>query len=128
SRWPALGRRSRPAEINSHPAHLTMSDEKKKDEKPKKAAPGAALEANGDAIVLSEKAGGSMATLAGVGLFGVGGAIALGDGLFGAQFQHAYLAAYMWGLSVFVGGVWWVTLQHLFGSRASVAYRRIGEL
>jgi hypothetical protein len=34
----------------------------------------------------------------------------------------------MWALSISVGGIWWVTLQHLFGSRASVVMRRVGEI
>jgi hypothetical protein len=34
----------------------------------------------------------------------------------------------MWALSISVGGVWWVTLQHLVGARASVVMRRTGEI
>lgn len=105
-----------------------MSDENKKDEKPKKSTAPATLSLNGDSIQLSEKAGGTFVVAAALGAAGLIGAMALGGGPFGKSFQHAYLTAYMWGLSIFVGGVWWVTLQHLFGSRASVAYRRIGEL
>lgn len=105
-----------------------MSDEKKKHEGPRKIAARVSLEENGDTIVLNDKAAGPFGVLVGVGVIGVGAAVALGGGLFGEQFQHSYLTAYTWGLSIFVGGVWWVTLQHLFGSRASVAYRRVGEL
>lgn len=107
-----------------------MADDKKKSEKPapKKSAKLATLEANGDSIQLSEEAAGfgPKALIAGVVLVAI--AAGLGGGPFGEQFQHSYLTAYMWGLSVCVGGVWWVTLQHLFGARASVVMRRSGEI
>ncbi len=106
-----------------------MSDDKNKDKKPaKKAAPAATLEANGDSIQLSEKAGATSNIALGVGIVGLGAALAAGGGLMGKQFQHSYLTAYMWALSISVGGIWWVTLQHLFGSRASVVMRRVGEI
>jgi hypothetical protein len=107
-----------------------MADDKKKSEKPakKKSEKLATLEANGDSIQLSEEAAslGPKALMIGAVLLVV--AAALGGGPFGEQFQHSYLIAYMWGLSVFVGAVWWVTLQHLFGARASVVMRRSGEI
>lgn len=108
-----------------------MSDEEKKDKKaPAKAEAKklATLEANGDSIQLSSKAAGVAPIALGVGAVLLVGALALGGGFTGKQFQHSYLTAYTWALSISVGGVWWVTLQHLFGSRASVAYRRVGEV
>ena len=46
----------------------------------------------------------------------------------GRQFMHSYLVAYMWTLSVALGALWWVTLQHLVNARWSIAVRRVGEL
>jgi hypothetical protein len=43
-------------------------------------------------------------------------------------FQHSYLVAFMWTLSLGLGALWWVTLQHLVNARWSVAIRRVGEL
>lgn len=66
---------------------------------------------------------------------GVGGGLLLlafvlgyaqGDGY--AQFQHSYLVAFMFVLSIALGALWWVTLQHLVGAQWSVAVRRIGEV
>jgi len=106
-----------------------MSESKKKDEKSApKAAPAATLKDNGDSIVLSDKAGGALNIGVGLAVVGLGAAAALGGGFLSPEFQHSYLAAYVWALSIFVGAVWWVTLQHLFGARASVVMRRVGEL
>ncbi|HXS16232.1 MAG TPA: hypothetical protein VN764_03535, partial [Polyangiaceae bacterium] len=106
-----------------------MSESKKKDDK---AAPktgvAVTLQDNGDRIVLDPKAGGGFNVGLGLAVVGLGAAAGTGGGLFGEQFQHSYLAAYMWALSIFVGAVWWVTLQHLFGSRASLVMRRIAEI
>lgn len=104
-----------------------MSDDKKKSDKPaaKTSQKLAILEANGDSIQLSNEAAslGPKALVVGVVLLGVAAAVTDFK-----QFQHSYLTAYMWALSVSVGGVWWVTLQHLFGARASVVMRRTGEV
>jgi len=106
-----------------------MSESKKKDEKSApKGAVGVTLKDNGDRIVLDPKAGGVFNVGLGLAVVGLAAAAGTGGGLFGEQFQHSYLSAYMWALSIFVGGVWWVTLQHLFGSRASLVMRRIAEL
>lgn len=64
----------------------------------------------------------------GAGLVCLVGAVVLGGGLFGKQFQHAYLAAYMWGFSIALGALWWVTLQHLVNARWSIVVRRLGEI
>jgi hypothetical protein len=65
-----------------------------------------------------------------VALIGLGGAAmlgnAVGDGF--RRFSYAYLTAYMWGLSIVVGGVFWVTLQNLVNAKWSVVLRRSGEL
>lgn len=106
-----------------------MSESKKKDgSSAPKAGATATLKENGDLIVLNDKAAGAFNIGLGLAAVGLGAALATGGGLTGEQFQHSYLTSYMWGLSIFVGGVWWVTLQHLFGSRASVVMRRVAEL
>lgn len=63
-----------------------------------------------------------------VGLLGLVLAFVLGGGPLERQFQHSYLTAFMWGLSIGAGALWWVTLQHLVGARWSVVVRRVGEL
>jgi hypothetical protein len=67
---------------------------------------------------------------------GVAGAAALalgvvlgmaeGDGF--RRFFHSYLTAFAWVLTIGVGALWWVTLQHLVNAHWSVVLRRIGEL
>ncbi len=66
---------------------------------------------------------------------GIGGALILLAFILGyaqgdhyAQFQHSYLVAFMYVLSIGLGALWWVTLQHLVAARWSVVVRRIGEL
>ncbi len=44
------------------------------------------------------------------------------------RFSYAYLTAYMWGLAIVLGGVFWVTLQNLVNAKWSVVLRRLGEL
>ncbi len=44
------------------------------------------------------------------------------------QFMHSYLVAFMWTLSIALGALWWVTLQHLVNAKWSVVVRRVGEL
>ena len=44
------------------------------------------------------------------------------------RFSFAYLTAYMWALAICLGGVFWVTLQHLVNAKWSVGIRRLGEL
>jgi hypothetical protein len=66
---------------------------------------------------------------------GIGGALVLLSFILGyaqgdhyAQFQHSYLVAFMYVLSIGLGALWWVTLQHLVAARWSIVVRRIGEL
>ncbi len=81
-----------------------------------------------DSIRLGDEASGLFKIAAGIGVVGMVLAVVLGGGLTHQQFQHSYLTAFMWGLSIGAGALWWVTLQHLVGARWSVAVRRIGEL
>jgi hypothetical protein len=81
-----------------------------------------------DSIRLGSEANPLLRGALAVGLLGVVLAVVLGGGPFARQFQHSYLTAFMWGLSIGVGALWWVTLQHLVAARWSVAVRRVGEL
>lgn len=81
-----------------------------------------------DSIRLGDEANGLFRIAAGIGVVGIVLAVVLGGGLTHQQFQHSYLTAFMWGLSIGAGALWWVTLQHLVGARWSVAVRRVGEL
>lgn len=44
------------------------------------------------------------------------------------QFFHSYLVAFMWGLSIVLGALFWITLQHLVNAKWSVVVRRVAEL
>ncbi len=44
------------------------------------------------------------------------------------RFLLSYLTAYAWILSIAIGALWWVTLQHLVNAKWSIALRRVGEL
>lgn len=46
----------------------------------------------------------------------------------GRHFAHAYLVAFAWILSIGVGALWWVTLQHLVNAKWSIVVRRVGEI
>jgi hypothetical protein len=44
------------------------------------------------------------------------------------QFSHSYLVAYVFVLSITLGMLFWVTLQHLTNAKWSIVVRRVGEL
>lgn len=56
-------------------------------------------------------------------------AVSLGWGFFSdkARFLHAYLTAYMWGLGIVLGALFFVMVQHLARAGWSVVVRRIAE-
>jgi len=68
--------------------------------------------------------------LGATGLIALLAAAALGfkqaDG--GRHFFHSYLVAFAWVLSIGLGALWWVTLQHLVNAKWSIVVRRVGEL
>jgi hypothetical protein len=67
---------------------------------------------------------------AGIGVVGLAAAAALGS-MQGDSFKHfslSYLTAYTWVLSLGLGGLFWVTLQHLVNAHWSIVLRRVGEL
>jgi len=64
--------------------------------------------------------------------FGVGGVALIGAILLGlgdwAKFQRAYLVAFMYVLSVALGVLWFVAIQHLTNAKWSVVVRRVAEI
>jgi len=105
-----------------------MASDVKKTKESAGGQPGLPKLPNGDSIRLGKEADGLRTGALGVGVVALLLAVLTGGGLLGKQFQHSYLTAYMWGLSIAVGAVWWVTIQHLFAARWSVVVRRVGEL
>jgi hypothetical protein len=74
----------------------------------------------------------SKLTTAGVAMAVVGLVLSLilsiGKGDHFQRFFFSYLTAFAWCLSIAVGGLFFVLVQHVTRARASVAYRRIGEI
>lgn len=64
----------------------------------------------------------------GVGGASLLGAIALGGGPLGEQFQSSYLVAFMYVLAIALGSLWFVTIQHLTNAGWSVLVRRVAEI
>jgi hypothetical protein len=81
-------------------------------------------------IFLGDDAGGLFKTAGGIGVvfllasFGLG--FAEGDDL--KHFSYSYLVSFMWVLSIVLGALWWVTLQHLVNASWSIVARRVAEL
>lgn len=63
----------------------------------------------------------------GVGVAALGGAVLLGLGDL-AKLQRAYLVAFMYVLSIALGALWFVAIQHLTNAKWSVVVRRVAEL
>jgi hypothetical protein len=67
---------------------------------------------------------------AGVGVLGLVAAAVLGS-MEADSFQRfslAYVTAYTWLLTIGLGGLFWVVLQHLVNAHWSIVLRRVGEL
>jgi hypothetical protein len=94
------------------------------DSKAEKAEPGP----HGDSIRLDADAGGIMKIAGAVGAIAIVAALGMGFTGDKENFLHAYLAAYMWVLSLGLGALWWVILQHLVNAKWSTVVRRVGEL
>jgi hypothetical protein len=62
-----------------------------------------------------------------VGGIALAGAVALGLGDT-AKLQRAYLVAFMYVLSIALGALWFVTIQHLTNAKWSVVVRRVAEI
>ena len=55
-------------------------------------------------------------------------AVVLGGGPMGKQFQQSYIVAFMYGLAIGLGALWFVALQHLTNAKWSVVVRRVAEI
>ena len=63
----------------------------------------------------------------GIGVAALGGAVLLGLGDL-AQLQRAYLVAFVYVLSIALGLLWFVAIQHLTNAKWSVVVRRVAEI
>ncbi len=83
-----------------------------------------------DSVRLGALAPGAARVAAAVGVVLLLTSVALGaredDGF--RRLSQAYLVAFLFALSVGLGALFWVTLQHLVDARWSVPVRRVGEL
>ncbi len=84
----------------------------------------------GENIRLGAAGGTLLKVGAGLAVVGLGGAAALGatmnDGF--TQFFHSYLVAFWWGLTITLGGLFFVLVQHLTKARWSPVVRRVAEI
>ncbi|MGC4093656.1 MAG: hypothetical protein QM756_38305 [Polyangiaceae bacterium] len=87
-------------------------------------------ESFGDNIRASAVAGGLVSKAGGVAAVGLGLSAVLGnmqnDGFH--RFSLSYLTAFMWAMTIGLGALFWVLLQHLVGAKWSTVLRRLGEL
>jgi hypothetical protein len=82
---------------------------------------------NDDTLVLDAEAGRLARVLLGVGVVSLAAAALLGkDDL--AKLQRAYLVAFMYVLSLGLGALWFVAIQHLTNAKWSVVVRRVAEI
>jgi hypothetical protein len=80
-----------------------------------------------DRITLDADGGTLMRGLLIAGIGALGGAVLLGMGDL-AKLQRAYLVAFMYVLSIALGALWFVAIQHLTNAKWSVAVRRVAEI
>lgn len=87
-------------------------------------------EAFGDKVRAGGAAGSLLTKGGGLAVLGLGATAVLGmmqnDGF--KRFSLSYLTAFMWALTIGLGALFWVLLQHLVGAKWSTNLRRIGEL
>ena len=81
-------------------------------------------------IFLGDDAGKLFKTAGGVGVvfLAISFALGFGEGDDLKHFSYSYLVSFMWVLSIALGALWWVTLQHLVNASWSIVARRVGEL
>ncbi len=104
-------------------------DSPKKDDSPKKTAPAPEpVDDFDDNIRMGGLADKVVKVAGGVGAVGLVACLALGFTGDTKRFLFSYLTAYFWVLSIAIGALFWVTLQHLVNAKWSVALRRVGEL
>ena len=81
-----------------------------------------------DNIQIGDEASGFGKVALGIGAGALVLAIVLGGGPMGKQFQQSYMVAFMYGLAIGLGAIWFVTLQHLTNAKWSVVVRRVAEI
>jgi hypothetical protein len=106
------------------------SDAKKGESKKPVKAEETSQEAFGDKVRGSAATSSLMTKAGAVAVLGLGVSAVLGmsqnDGW--RRFSLAYLTAFAWALTIGLGALFWVLLQHLVGAKWSTALRRLGEL
>ncbi len=80
-----------------------------------------------DRITLDADGGALLRGMAIAGVGGLAGAVLLGMGDL-AKLQRAYLLAFMYVLSIALGALWFVAIQHLTNAKWSIAVRRVAEI
>ncbi|MCA9641953.1 MAG: quinol:cytochrome C oxidoreductase [Polyangiaceae bacterium] len=84
----------------------------------------------GENIRLGDLSGTLLKVGGGMAVVGLGGAAALGasagDGF--AHFFHSYLVAFWWGLTITLGSLFFILVQHLTKARWSPVVRRVAEI
>jgi hypothetical protein len=80
-----------------------------------------------DKITLDTEASSTSTRALVLGAVALAGAVALGLGDL-AKLQRAYLTAFMYVLSVALGALWFVAIQHLTNAKWSVVVRRVAEI
>lgn len=80
-----------------------------------------------DRITLDADGGALMRGLLIAGVGGLAGAVLLGMSDL-AKLQRAYLLAFMYVLSIALGALWFVAIQHLTNAKWSVSVRRVAEI
>ncbi|MCA9626933.1 MAG: hypothetical protein KC766_04685 [Myxococcales bacterium] len=84
----------------------------------------------GENIRLGDLSGTLLKVGGGMAVVGLGGAAALGatagDGF--AHFFHSYLVAFWWGLTITLGSLFFILIQHLTKARWSPVVRRVAEI
>jgi hypothetical protein len=81
----------------------------------------------GDNILLGETGHALFVKAGTIGVVSLAVSFLLGAGDM-KNFLHSYLTAFMFALQIVLGGVFWITLQHLVNAKWSTVLRRLGEL
>lgn len=106
---------------------MATSNSKDKDRSAGAGKPASSRQSGDPNLRLGEDAGSLFRISGTLGVIGIAVSLLLGMADF-KRFSHSYLVSFMWALSIGIGALWWVTLQHLVNAHWSVVVRRVGEL
>lgn len=85
---------------------------------------------DGDNVRLAEVGQALFVKAAGVGVAALAVSAFLGsseqDGW--VRFSHSYLVAFVWTMTICIGGLWWITINNIVNSHWSIVIRRTAEL